>query len=765
MSLPLRPALEDVSSVDRVLEDLLVRFIINCPPEDLSSVERELFHFEEASWFYTDFIKLMNPTLPSLKIKSFAQRVIKLCPLVWKWDIKADEALQKFSKYKKSIPVRGAAIFNQKLSKILLVQGTESDSWSFPRGKISKDEDDVACCVREVREEIGFDLTDYIDEEQFIERNIQGKNYKIFIVKGIPEDFNFKPQVRNEIDKIEWRDFKKMSKTMYKSNVKYYLINSMMRPLSVWLRRQKHIKNDDQLLQYAEEQLKLLLGITKEENLDPGRDLLNMLHTAVQSKDEKIEPLQTLQNETAAMATPAVPLQSPPIAFQQQHFPPLMGFQPFAPFPYVNGNLPFLNPHMVPSVGHPNGFMQMNNPTINASTPEPSSLAKPVLAQEQSSNGTSTSKQLLDLLKTKKKDSPKITVLKRPTEAEEKLNVNSNISDSQSLLNILKNPMQQSLNESKLSDQPKTLPARAIEEEASLQDEMTDDAYEEFESSSEEEGQEQEKNVEQGYDTHNDYDSSSEEEEEEEEEKVQNMQKEEKLPASSFNQDLLKENNFKPNEVPHLDEHSESMRSMDGTQLSAEKLKPKPKFKLLRRGENIDDIMPNENSTEQPADVSQLKESATSAPENSNPLLELLRKPHASSKAESTWPNFTPDNKQTPEEELLAMVNKNRLNFPAPEVPAVQESSGSAQLLSMLKSNKLNNLHSPTVSNEPSPQSASADLLNILKHHPTAANEFQNFEKTGFVTPQQQVLTDPFNNIESRQPASNELLNLLHRKR
>nr|2JVB_A Chain A, mRNA-decapping enzyme subunit 2 [Saccharomyces cerevisiae] len=146
---------------------------------------------------------------------------------------------------KKSIPVRGAAIFNENLSKILLVQGTESDSWSFPRGKISKDENDIDCCIREVKEEIGFDLTDYIDDNQFIERNIQGKNYKIFLISGVSEVFNFKPQVRNEIDKIEWFDFKKISKTMYKSNIKYYLINSMMRPLSMWLRHQRQIKNED----------------------------------------------------------------------------------------------------------------------------------------------------------------------------------------------------------------------------------------------------------------------------------------------------------------------------------------------------------------------------------------------------------------------------------------------------------------------------------------------------------------------------------------
>lgn len=760
MSLPLRPALENVASVDRVLEDLLVRFIINCPPEDLSSVERELFHFEEASWFYTDFIKLMNPTLPSLKIKSFAQHVIKLCPLVWKWDIKADEALQKFSKYKKSIPVRGAAIFNQKLNKILLVQGTESDSWSFPRGKISKDEDDVACCIREVKEEIGFDLTDYIDEEQFIERNIQGKNYKIFIVKGVPEDFNFKPQVRNEIDKIEWRDFKKMSKTMYKSNVKYYLINSMMRPLSVWLRRQKHVKNDDQLIQYAEEQLKLLLGITKEENTDPGRDLLNMLHTAVQSKDEKIEPLQTLQNETAAMTAPVAPLQSPPVPYQQQHVPPLMGFQPFAPFPYVNGNLPFLNPQIVPSMGHPNGFMQMNNPEVNASTPEPSSLAKPVLAQEQASNGTSSSKQLLDLLNTKKTETPKVSILERPIEAGEKLDLDSNISDSQSLLNILKNPGQQN----RLINEPKILPTRAVEEEASLKDELTDDAYEEFESSSDEE-ELQEKKSEESSDTHNDYDSSSEEEEEEqeEEEQVENIQREEP-PVGLVNHDVLKENNFKPDEVPHVDEHSESIRSVDGTQLSADKTKPKPKFKLLRRGETLDDILPNEKTTKQPTELPQTQPVDANSPQSSNSLLELLKRPTNNTKPEPKWPQTIPDQKVSPEDELMAMINKGQRAGPAPEAPAEQGATGSAQLLSMLKKSKSKGTHDSPLVSDTGSQSASSDLLNILKRNPGPFHQSPNYQESGLVTPQQQILTDPFNS-GPRQPASNELLHLLHRNR
>ncbi|KAH3901397.1 decapping enzyme complex catalytic subunit SCDLUD_002889 [Saccharomycodes ludwigii] len=295
MSLPLRNPLENITTLDRALEDLLVRFIINCPEEDLSSEERVLFQFEEAHWFYADFIKILNPkTLPNLKIKNFASKIIELCPLIWKWtDETADEALQKFSQYKKTIPVRGAAIFNEHLNKMLLVKGTESESWSFPRGKISKDENDVDCCIREVMEETGFDLTDYIDENEYVQRNIGGKNYKIFLVSGVPENFPFKPLVRHEIEDIKWKDFKKLVKSIYNNNtnVKFYLVNAMIRSISLWIKKQRQIKGDDRLKIYVEEQLKILLGLKKENVNDPGRELLNMLHSAV--KKEEINGVST----------------------------------------------------------------------------------------------------------------------------------------------------------------------------------------------------------------------------------------------------------------------------------------------------------------------------------------------------------------------------------------------------------------------------------------------------------------------------------------
>ncbi|ODV80280.1 DCP2-domain-containing protein, partial [Suhomyces tanzawaensis NRRL Y-17324] len=221
MSIQLRDGLLN-QNVDLVLEDLLVRFLVNVPNEDLLSIERVFFQVEEAQWFYTDFVKQLNPSLPGMKMKSFAPKFLEKCPLIWKWGNPSD-AIQRFGKYKSMIPVRGVALFNKDLSKVVLVQGTELNTWSFPRGKISKDESDIDCAAREVYEETGFDANGMIDENDVIERTIKGKNYKIYLVKNVPEDYNFQPVARNEISKIEWFDIKALQKKN-RSNPNHFFI-------------------------------------------------------------------------------------------------------------------------------------------------------------------------------------------------------------------------------------------------------------------------------------------------------------------------------------------------------------------------------------------------------------------------------------------------------------------------------------------------------------------------------------------------------------
>lgn len=50
-------------------------------------------------------------------------------------------------------------MLNEVMDLIVLVKGWKKGvNWSFFRGKINKDEDDLDCVIWEVYEEIGFDI-------------------------------------------------------------------------------------------------------------------------------------------------------------------------------------------------------------------------------------------------------------------------------------------------------------------------------------------------------------------------------------------------------------------------------------------------------------------------------------------------------------------------------------------------------------------------------------------------------------------------------
>jgi hypothetical protein len=74
----------------------------------------------------------------------------------------------------------------------------------FPRGKINRDEGDLACAIREVGEEIGFDITPHVDEKRFIEVMNGEKRNRLYVVLGVPKDTPFLTRTRKEIYRIGW---------------------------------------------------------------------------------------------------------------------------------------------------------------------------------------------------------------------------------------------------------------------------------------------------------------------------------------------------------------------------------------------------------------------------------------------------------------------------------------------------------------------------------------------------------------------------------
>ena len=225
---------------EEVIEELSSRFILNLPDEELTSLERICFQVEQAHWYYEDFIREENHKLPQLALKKFTEMMFAHCPVLQHWD--STQAFNKFMAYKTKVPVCGAIMLNDTWDKCVLVKGWKSSSgWGFPKGKQNEAETTWACAIREVQEETGYNLSGQINPDHCIEINNSEQVVTLFIVPGVPEDYEFRTKTRKEISKIEW--FKLVDLPNWKrskqSSGKFYLIAPFINPLKTFINQHR----------------------------------------------------------------------------------------------------------------------------------------------------------------------------------------------------------------------------------------------------------------------------------------------------------------------------------------------------------------------------------------------------------------------------------------------------------------------------------------------------------------------------------------------
>lgn len=148
-------------------------------------------------------------------------------------------------------------MLNQDMDQVVLVKGwKKSATWSFPRGKINKDEPDLDCAIREVYEETGYNLKEAIhiaDDEDFVETTIRAQHIKLYIFPGVPMNTYFEPRTRKEISEIEWcklSELPAMKRQERKQegrgedlaiNAKrFYMVAPFMAELKRWIANQKN---------------------------------------------------------------------------------------------------------------------------------------------------------------------------------------------------------------------------------------------------------------------------------------------------------------------------------------------------------------------------------------------------------------------------------------------------------------------------------------------------------------------------------------------
>ncbi|KAF7165001.1 hypothetical protein CNMCM6106_001323 [Aspergillus hiratsukae] len=321
------------------LDDLCVRFIINLPREELESVERICFQVEEAQWFYEDFIRPLDPALPSLSLKAFALRIFQHCPLMSQWShYHHITAFSEFLAYKTRVPVRGAILLNQDMDEVVLVKGWKKGAnWSFPRGKINKGEKDLDCAIREVYEETGYDVREagLVKDEKdvkYIEITMREQHMRLYVFRGVPQDAHFEPRTRKEISKIEWYKLSELPTLMKKSKPndenlavananKFYMVAPFMHPLKKWIAQQRRL--DAKAQPGGVKQLSQLEGETfMDEAVQPA-----IHHPPAEHAVPSDLPEVTSAEDASSHLKRLLKIQS---ASTQDQFPPTQTFGPDA---------------------------------------------------------------------------------------------------------------------------------------------------------------------------------------------------------------------------------------------------------------------------------------------------------------------------------------------------------------------------------------------------------------------------------------------------
>ncbi|XP_024167744.1 mRNA-decapping enzyme subunit 2 isoform X1 [Rosa chinensis] len=224
-----------------LLDDLCSRFVLNVPKEDLQSFERILFLVEYAHWFYEDNSVEKNPSLKSFNLKEFTSLLFNSCDVLKPYVAHIDDIFKDFTSYKVKVPVTGAIILDETYERCILVKGWKGSSWSFPRGKKNKDEEDHACAIREVHEETGFDVTKLLKIDDYIEVIFGQQRVRLYIIAGVREDTAFAPLTKKEISEIAWHrldDLQPASDDVISRGItglKLYMVSPFLASLKSWI--------------------------------------------------------------------------------------------------------------------------------------------------------------------------------------------------------------------------------------------------------------------------------------------------------------------------------------------------------------------------------------------------------------------------------------------------------------------------------------------------------------------------------------------------
>ena len=227
--------------MDEALGELYFRFLSGLPAEERVP-DRLMFNLEEAHWYYEDWMVKEN-RLNTMSFHVFVRKMLERFPGLAPAHTHR-EMMELYRRYHGETPRRGAIILSPDMEKVVLVTNFTNTSFGFPKGKMNQGESDVACAVREVWEEIGINISQYVDPNEHLDYPEDSDEQRLFIVLGVQENVEFRINTRNEIGRVEWVRLNDIPSKKSRSESRYpgmhfSKVHNFLRNLRRWITKKK----------------------------------------------------------------------------------------------------------------------------------------------------------------------------------------------------------------------------------------------------------------------------------------------------------------------------------------------------------------------------------------------------------------------------------------------------------------------------------------------------------------------------------------------
>lgn len=194
---------------------------------------------QDPFWVYLDYGR-SKYHVSELNESEFCLAILKRCEFLSQHIQKFEETFSEFSRYRRMVPTYGAILLNKDIDKVVLVSSYKYGHRGFPKGKINEGETEIECAIREVYEEVGIDITNSINDKEylFIE-GVDEKYLKLFVIASLDESIQMKPTVSYEIGEVKFYPISELENHCQKKDKVLKQVQQFLGPISKWIRKKK----------------------------------------------------------------------------------------------------------------------------------------------------------------------------------------------------------------------------------------------------------------------------------------------------------------------------------------------------------------------------------------------------------------------------------------------------------------------------------------------------------------------------------------------